>query len=239
MSVQKKGGWKDSNWYVNISGFWGEYRKHRIGMIGVFLLILFVGMAIFAPILATHDPATNNKVAPNYLAPGWMSVFDPGGVISDNYLENPDFLESPDFFVRGANSDEFSYLYHSASGEGDINHVNLTWTHDQEPMDYPLLPDPTGNMPDSSDFVYFTQSFIWPFEQMPSDVNASMEFATTLTGDFLNEEATLMFKVYIWLIDSSGNWRQIYSSYPPYLPVYQTRAVDLNWHRIGHSISQE
>jgi ABC-type dipeptide/oligopeptide/nickel transport system permease subunit len=67
---------------------------------------------------------------------------------------------------------------------------------------------------------------------MPSDVNASMEFATTLTGDFLNEEATLMFKVYIWLIDSSGNWRQIYSSYPPYLPVYQTRAVDLNWYDI-------
>jgi ABC-type dipeptide/oligopeptide/nickel transport system permease subunit len=201
-------------------------------MVGVFLLILFVGMAIFAPFLATHDPATNNKVAPNYLAPGWMSVFDPGGVVSDNYLENPDFLESPDFVVRGTNSDEFSYLYHSGTGEDDFNHINLTWTHDQEPMDYPLLPDPTGNMPDSSDFVYFTQSFIWPFERMPSDVNASMNFATTLTGDFLNEEAPLMFKVYIWLIDSSGNWRQIYASYPPYVPVYQTRAVDLNWYDI-------
>ncbi|MHA2286223.1 MAG: ABC transporter permease [Candidatus Thorarchaeota archaeon] len=232
MSEQKKGGWKDSNWYVSLSNFWGEYRRHRIGMVGVFLLILFVGMAIFAPFLATHDPATNNKVAPNYLAPGWMSVFDPGGVVSDNYLENPDFLESPDFVVRGTNSDEFSYLYHSGTGEDDFNHINLTWTHDQEPMDYPLLPDPTGNMPDSSDFVYFTQSFIWPFERMPSDVNASMNFATTLTGDFLNEEAPLMFKVYIWLIDSSGNWRQIYASYPPYVPVYQTRAVDLNWYDI-------
>ncbi|MHA1935666.1 MAG: hypothetical protein ACW97A_10315, partial [Candidatus Thorarchaeota archaeon] len=95
MSEEKKGGWKDSNWYVSMTGFWGEYRKHRIGIFGIILLALFVGMALSAPILATHDPAPNNKVAPNYLAPSWMSVFDPGGVVSDNYLENPDFLESP------------------------------------------------------------------------------------------------------------------------------------------------
>ncbi|MHA2086583.1 MAG: hypothetical protein ACXABD_22820, partial [Candidatus Thorarchaeota archaeon] len=196
----KQRDWRDTNLYIGFISFWREFRRHKIGIIGIVILAGFSLMAITAPALATHDPAPNNKVAPSYLAPGWMSVFDPGGVISDNFLENPDYLESPDFFVRGANSDEFSYLYHSGTGEDDFNHVNLTWTHDQEPMDYPLLPDPTGNMPDSSDFVYFSQSFIWPFEQMPSDVNVSMEFATTLTGDFLNEEATLMFKIYIWLI---------------------------------------
>jgi ABC-type dipeptide/oligopeptide/nickel transport system permease subunit len=228
----KKRDWRDSNLYIGFISFWKEFRRHRIGIIGIVILAGFSLMAITAPALATHDPAPNNKVAPSYLAPGWMSIFDPGGVVSDNYLENPDFLESPDFTVRGTNSDEFNYLYHSGTGEDDFSHVNLTWTHDQEPMDYPLLPDPTGNMPDSSDFVYFTQSFIWPFEQMPSDVNVTMDFATTLTGDFLNEEATLMFKIYIWLIDSSGNWRQIYTSYPPYLPVYQTRSADLNWYDI-------
>ena len=65
--------WKDSNWYVSITGFWSEFRKHKIGLLGLFLMVLFVGMAIFAPALATHDPTPQAKVAPEYLAPAWLS----------------------------------------------------------------------------------------------------------------------------------------------------------------------
>jgi len=79
-------GWKDSNWYVSINSFWKEYRKHRIGLLGILLLTLFFGMAIFAPALATHDPTPQAKVAPTYLAPSWLSVFDPEGVVTDDYM---------------------------------------------------------------------------------------------------------------------------------------------------------
>ncbi len=38
-----------------------------------------------------------------------------------------------------------------------------------------------------------------------------------------------MFKVYVWLIDSSNNWRMIYKTSPPYYPTPNTRVADLNW----------
>jgi ABC-type dipeptide/oligopeptide/nickel transport system permease subunit len=41
-----------------------------------------------------------------------------------------------------------------------------------------------------------------------------------------------MFKVYVWLIDSSDNWRMIYKSYPPYTTVTQERRIDLNWYDV-------
>ena len=80
MSELKKGGWKDSNWYVSFTGFWNEYKKHKVGLLGIVVLLLFIGMAVFAPWLATHDPSPTNKVAPSFLAPSWMAFFDPEGV---------------------------------------------------------------------------------------------------------------------------------------------------------------
>lgn len=213
-----------------MSGFWKEYKKHKIGILGLIVLALYVGMAVFAPSLATHDPSPNNKVAPSYLAPGWMSFFDPEGVTTADYMPSPN-MNIPDeisFEKRGTNQDEFSYA-HYVSEEDDSSNVNLTWTHTPGEMEWRTL-DPSGQMPDSNDFVFFTQSFTWPFESMPSDVNITLEFATFLTGDFAtNEEGGLMFKVYIWLIDSSDTWQRVYRSFPPYSQSYQQRRIDLNY----------
>jgi len=231
LSDDKGASWKDSNWYVSISGFWKEYRKHKIGILGLIVLGLYVGMAIFAPALATHDPSPSNKVAPSFLAPGWMSFFDPEGVTTGDYMPYPqmDDADALTFEKRGTNQDEFSYSHYVDEEDEASSNVNLTWTHTPGEMEWRTI-DPSGQMPDSNDFIFFSQTLTWPFESMPSDVNMTLEFATFLTGDFATyAEGGLMFKVYIWLIDSSDTWQQVYGSSPPYRESYQQRRIDLNY----------
>ena len=231
MSETKKGGWKDSNWYVSASSFWREYRKHKIGILGIIVLLFYIGMALGAPMLATHDPSPNAKVAPTFLAPGWVSIFDPSGVTTGEYMPDPQLLnsEANDFQERGLRQSEFSGQQYA--GSDSAGYVDLTWEHSPESldMDWRLL-DPTGHMPDSNSFIFFTQEFEWEFNSLPSDVNMTLELSVTTTGSFETEENSgLMFKVYMWLIDPSGNWQRIYRSFPPYIDVFQSRTIDLNY----------
>ena len=236
--ARKSAGWKDSNWYVSLSGFWRQYKKHRIGILGIILLALYVGMAVGAPWIATHDPSPTAKVAPNYLAPQWVSVFNPEGVVTGEFMRDIGFNDTDTWMIdpeasvsykNGSNQDEFDYLYQEANGGNDFNHVNLTWTHANESMDWRTPPDPDDNLPAANDFIYFTQQLEWPYESIPSDVNMTLDFAITRTGDFAKLEGGLMFKVYVWVIDSSGNWRNVYRSYPLYSDTYRARQIDLSY----------
>jgi peptide/nickel transport system permease protein len=231
LSGSKKN-WKDSNWYVSVTGFWGEYRKHRIGLIGLVVMAIFFGMAIFAPYLATHDPTPQVKVAPTYLAPAWLSVFDPQGVVTGDYLTDPLLHDSPTMAVNGTSS-EFSYLHEVV--DDTSGYVNLTWTHTPgTDLDYVGV-DPDHIYPDYNDFVYFDQVVEWPWNNRPSDVNMSVSYATELTGDFANESLSgnLMFRVYVWIIDSSGHWTRLYESREAtYTSLVQEKRVSLNYFSI-------
>ncbi|MBD3406419.1 MAG: ABC transporter permease subunit [Candidatus Lokiarchaeota archaeon] len=230
MSESKKSSWKDSNWYMSLTGFWKEYRRHKIGILGIIVLLFYVGMAVGAPWLATHDPSPNNTVAPEFLAPGWMSVFDPTGVITDQYMPDRELTEAPEFELIGDSTD-FSYEHYVP--DGGNGRVNLTWEHTagteitlQDPYDTgPQLLDPIADS-----FIVFKQEVEWPFEGLPEDVNISLTYATTLTGDFLTEErGGLMFRAYIWFIDDSGNWMRVFESNPPYADYFQTRIKHLSF----------
>ncbi len=225
--------WKDSNLYIGFKDFWNEYKRHKIGILGLLILILFTGMAIAAPQLATHDPSPTNKVAPNFLAPSWMSFFDPNGVVTGEYIPDPFLVEAPSFTKVGPYADQFSATHHASEENFTQSYVNLTWNY-AAGSGVSIDVDPEKQMPDSSSFIYFTQSFDWPFERIPSDVNMTLEYGVTLTGDFKTQElGGIMFRVYIWLIDSSGNWHQVYHSSSPYTPTLQDRRIDLSYFDIA------
>ncbi len=42
------------------SRFWRRYRRHRLALIGTFILLVLVGIAVFAPLITTHDPLKVN-----------------------------------------------------------------------------------------------------------------------------------------------------------------------------------
>ena len=121
-------GWRDSNWYHGLSNFFREYRKHKIGVVGLGILLIFIGMAVFAPFLGTGNPNPLKAVAPSYLAPSWMSVFDPEGVVTNDYLTSADLNTAPPIHVNGT-SGEFNATYVPESESSIGNYVNLTWQH--------------------------------------------------------------------------------------------------------------
>jgi len=188
-------------------------------------------MAIFAPALATHDPTPQAKVAPTYLAPSWLSVFDPEGVVTDDYIEDPFLNEEPVMGVNGT-SDEFSYLHQPIDDLNNQSYVNLTWSHTAgTQLDF-VGDDPDDIFPDYNDFTYFDQTVVWPWNSRPSDVNMSFTYATELTGDFANESISgnLMFRVYVWVIDSSGQWTRLYESREAtYTDQPQNKRISLNY----------
>jgi len=187
-----------------------------MGIAGIIVMFLFFGMAIFAPALAEHDPTPQAKVAPTYLAPAWMSVFDPEGVVTGDLMtpEKVNFDIEPDFQINGT-SGEFSGIHVPLSETNNQSYVNLTWSHTAgTPLDY-WGPDPDNTLPDYGDFIYFEQEFEWLYNDRPSDVNMSISFGTTVTGDFGPSGPAgnnLMFRVYVWFVDSSGHWTKVYES---------------------------
>lgn len=226
-----KRNWRDTGWYITTINFSREFTRHRLGLLGLVGLAFFVGMAIAAPSLTQYDPSPSARVASNFLAPSWMQFFDPGGVVTHDTMSDPQLGLPASFTVNGTSPAQFSYSQHISEGGSDFNRVNMTWTHQaNETLHFRTPPDYSGNVPDCLDFVYFAYSFEWTYDRLPSSVNATSEYAVEMTGDFAStENGGLLFKVYVWLIDSSGNWRRTYQSFPPYSTEYQQRRDYLNY----------
>ena len=221
--------------YLSIRNFWKEYKRHKIGLIGLVMLLFYVGMAVFAPYLATTDPSPTNTVAPHFLAPSWMSIFDPNGVVTGEYMPDPYFVNPPTIVTTGPYADQFSFAHYQNPINATKSYVNLTWSYTANSGVF-IQPDPQKQRPDSTSFIYLNQTLHWPYERMPSDVNITFEYGVTLNGDFKTETyGGIMFKVFIWLVDSSGNWRRVYQSSPPYTPIIQDRRINLNYFDVAEA----
>ncbi len=143
-------------------------------------------------------------------------------------IADPNLEESPTFEINGS-SNEFSYGHDSVTDT-----VNLTWTHTAgTPLDFKARPDYISSdwrETDCNDFVYFTQSFDWPYETMPRDANMTLEYAVYLNGDFYTEIYGIRwFRLHVFLIDSSDDWRQVYKSFPPYENTTTQRRISFSY----------
>jgi peptide/nickel transport system permease protein len=47
---------------TSLSGFWRSFRRNRMGVVGLVMVLLAIGMAVFAPVLAPYDPEAPVKV---------------------------------------------------------------------------------------------------------------------------------------------------------------------------------
>jgi len=60
-----------------IKEFWIDFSHNRVGFAGLIILIMFVIMAVAAPILAPENPIHQKKVAAAYAVPEWWVIIDP------------------------------------------------------------------------------------------------------------------------------------------------------------------
>ncbi|MFX1580195.1 MAG: hypothetical protein ACFFBJ_11145 [Promethearchaeota archaeon] len=180
--------------------------KHILSII--IISVLFLGIPI------TVKDATNV-----------ISISDsnasPAAIDIKQMLPNPNLETEPDAFVNGS-SGEFDYSYVGQT-------MQLNWTHTQG-TELAFHSDDDNDFPSYNDFVYLTQSFDWPFEELPDYAEFNLTYGVTLSGGFDTDPASQnMFKVYIWLIDSSGNWVNVYYSNPPYTSTPQYGRSILNY----------
>jgi peptide/nickel transport system permease protein len=58
-----------------IENFWLEFRSKKIGVTGLGIIIFFVLIAIFAPLLTPYDPIAKERLAQPFARPEWVTVF--------------------------------------------------------------------------------------------------------------------------------------------------------------------
>jgi len=153
----------------------------------------------------------------------------PSSVVVENFVEDP-YLDSEPAAVTNGTSGEFSSSYHQAIDEEDFNYMELSWTHVAN-TSLGFRIEEEDDLPDCFDFIYFYQSFVWTSNKIPMDAEFHFNYSTTLTGSFASEDyGNLMFRVYIWMIDSSGDWIRVYESREAvYTEVYQEKRVNFNY----------
>ncbi len=155
----------------------------------------------------------------------------PSSLSFENIIEDTYFDSEPSTVINGT-SGEFSSNYHHAADEEDFNYIELTWDHvANTPLDFRVEADADGVLPDCFDFIYFYQEFDWPSNEIPLEAEFNFNLSTTLEGSFATEPyGNLMFKVYVWMIDSSGNWILVYDTRDAaYSESYQDRRVNFNY----------
>lgn len=144
---------------------------------------------------------------------------------SYEYMPDPEILEPSEIVVQGT-STEFEGGFFESS---DDTYMNLTWYHiagtSLEKTDSIFL----DRYPYYTDFVLFYQEFEWISETLPIDANFSFVYKTVTSGDFASTLGDQLFRVYAWLIDSSGNWEFIYESTPSHPTELSEHFNDLNF----------
>lgn len=175
------------------------------------ILALVICCALFSVLPFQSGNIQIISVDNDHRIPAAIDILD---IMPDSELDIP-----PDAFVNGT-SGEFQYSHQP-------HDMQMNWTHTEgTELDFHSSDDKT--FPQFNDFVYFTQTFDWPYEDRPNDAEMYLNFSTSLSGNFSTEaEGGLMFRLCVWLIDSSGNWWNTYYSFPPYYA--QIREIRINF----------
>jgi hypothetical protein len=122
-------------------------------------------------------------------------------------IPDPEFDDSPSVIINGT-SDEFSSNYHSSSGPGDRNYLNLTFDHVAN-TSLNFRTSSSEDYPDCYDFIYVYQDLDWTDNERPLDAAVSVELISTRIGNFTHYAHDHYVAVYCWILDSSGYWAEI------------------------------
>lgn len=76
---------------TSLSGFWRSFRRSRMGLVGLFMLVAVILMAVFAPYIAPYDPKEVIRVTIDdiYAPPSaahWLGTDDAGRDVLSNFI---------------------------------------------------------------------------------------------------------------------------------------------------------
>lgn len=153
-------------WSRRIKGFWFEYSHNRIGLVGLLILFLFIGVAIFSPFIAPYDHKTVRLESPRqadfYAVPDWLGVIVPQLADLPPQTVYPlDWTVASEEFPQSVEFEETSsslIFYYNASKTGSREPVTLvlnsSFTYSYVPMRLYSLEFGWSGRPDETVAVY-------------------------------------------------------------------------------------
>ncbi|RLG66178.1 hypothetical protein DRN89_01600 [archaeon] len=75
-----------------LNEYWLLYKRNRKGMLGLGILLFFIGMAILAPYLTPWDPVNTRELADHRAKPEWMIGIEGHGSLNIEPVKDSDFL---------------------------------------------------------------------------------------------------------------------------------------------------
>ena len=139
-------------------------------MTGLALLLLFIMMAVLAPILAPNNPDPLNRVGAGYARPEWLGPFDP------NFFPNTQLLDDPSF----DSAEAWSFTAGSAMVSGGMTSSSFTIELADED-------DIGGGRPASFVETWFT----WDRPVFPGDTWMSYRIWGEASGDYATDDLKL------------------------------------------------
>lgn len=81
-----------------IKGFWEEYRRNKIGLVGLTILLIYAVVAVFSPYLTPYDPSLDVNLAQGLAMPEWVTILP-------QYSDTPRTMNLPVYWNASEKSD--------------------------------------------------------------------------------------------------------------------------------------
>ena len=191
----------------------------RLGLI----IIIILGLSLLGS--ASGQPYTLEELGANNLNLNITEI---------ELLEDPNLSLEPQVIINEGPISEFSSIYDAPSPGANDSLLHLIWSHNLgTPLDFQSQSDADYDLPDCNNFIFFEQSFSWNLNRIPRTVDFAVTSSMTTTGDFTL--SSNYFEWYVWLIDSSDNFVEIYESHPSYHSYLLRQSGRINYNNLRYA----
>ena len=140
--------------------FWATFRRSKRGLFGIAILVVYIMVALAAPLLTPNDPVYDTFVATDFAFPAWFKNLPGGEKLSENQVlveksgfPTPASLFNEWNFTTATNEDaEVTLRYHLSVGNGSAAIVFKR----KDPRTL------AGRVE-----AYLTREFFWPYDPPP------------------------------------------------------------------------
>ena len=157
----------------SLTGFWKEYKRSKLGLFSLGILIFYGILAIFAPYIAPYDPSPLNRVGPNFAAPGWLAALDPNAFPTQQLVDNYGFLNDLTGWSIVASDKE---AIHAAIS--DENWEKAT------PKSLLVRFVDQDTKKSGSELILVTHEIEWKYQTVPADVFIYFDLKGNWTRDY-------------------------------------------------------
>lgn len=211
--------------------FLGRLSRNRRGAVGVAILVIAIGIAVTAPLIAQHDPVGDNYVAGDLAMPLWMRFFPGGEYLSENFnlkgesgLSTMEWLQEWNFATTQiTGSAGVTRGYSSSIGRMTPGSAVITFEREENT---PPVGEVAANL---------TKTFYYPYNGPPRRYACRVEMAIEGTGDPIGDgdvSLDVPMEIVVFMKQAGGSrtdlWRSLRSLYSEGGPIlsYNQEATD-------------